>query len=125
MVLNVNPRTAGYGGEQAAALTARLLERLRSEPGVDAVSYSENGVMFGRDSRTNVIRPEGFVAGKRGYPRARLTSLDRTIFRRWGFHLWRGATSQKRDNIRRLPSSPSTRKWRRVCFLARILLAGG
>ena len=50
IVLNVNPQAAGYKGENAVAITQRVLERMRTIPGVTAASYSENGVLFGRDS---------------------------------------------------------------------------
>ena len=59
VMLNVNPRAAGYSIDQAVGVTHRILERLISVPGVNDASFSENGVMFGRDSSTNLIRRRG------------------------------------------------------------------
>ena len=97
-ILNVNPRTAGYHGEQAAALIERLLSRLRTAPGVDAVSFSDNGVMYGRDSHTNVIRPEGAIAGKEGYPRVAFDVVGPNYFSTMGIPLMAGRDFTERDD---------------------------
>jgi hypothetical protein len=99
VILNVNPRTAGYGGEQAAALIERLLERLKTVPGVGAVSFSHNGVMYGRDSHTNVIRPEGLVAGKEGYPRVAFDIVGPNYFSTMGIPLAAGRDFTERDDL--------------------------
>ena len=123
IVLNVNPQAAGYKGETAVAVTHRLLERIRTMPGITAASYSENGVLFGRDSGTDLIRPEGFPAAD-SYARARWDVVGPRTFRRWGFAWSRGVTSQNRTMNRRRGSSPSTRRWRSGCFRARNLSDG-
>jgi predicted permease len=97
-ILNVNPRTAGYRGEQAAAIIERLLERLKTVPGVAAVSFSDNGVMYGRDSHTNVIRPEGAVAGKEGYPRVAFDIVGPNYFSTMGIPFMAGRDFTERDD---------------------------
>jgi predicted permease len=70
LVLDLNPQGAGYRGDRAVALTRTLLERFEGVPGVASASVSENGVLRGRDLSTNLLRPEGFVAGPQGFPRS-------------------------------------------------------
>ena len=70
LVLDLNPQGAGYRGDRAVALTRTLLERIEGVPGVASASVSENGVLTARDLSTNLLRPEGFVAGPQGFPRS-------------------------------------------------------
>ena len=102
VILNVNPRAAGYRSEQVSSLTERLLVRLKSEPGVTAVSFSDNGVMYGRDSHTNLIRPEGLVAGKEGYPRVAFDIVGPNYFSTLAIPLAAGRDFTERDD----PQSP-------------------
>ena len=97
LVLNVNPQAAGYKGENAVAMTQRVLERMRTTPGVTAASYSENGVLFGRDSGTDLIRPEGFPAAD-SYPRARWDVVGPAYFSTMGISLVAGRDFTNRDN---------------------------
>jgi predicted permease len=98
VILDVNPRAAGYQLDHAAAATQRVLERLRVVPGVSAASFSENGVMFGRDSSTNLIRPQGFVAGAEGFPRAQWDIVGPHYFSTMGIPLVAGRDFTDRDN---------------------------
>ena len=68
LILDVNPQAAGYSGDRAVALHRRLLDRIKALPGVSSVSLSEHGVLTGRDSSTNLMHSEGFVAGPEGFP---------------------------------------------------------
>ena len=70
LIVDVNPHAAGYRADRAIALSRTLIEKLQAVPGVLAVSFSENGVLQGRDSSTNLMRPVGFAAGREGFPRA-------------------------------------------------------
>jgi predicted permease len=97
IVLNVNPQAAGYEGTNAVAITQRVLERIRTTPGVRAASYSENGVLFGRDSGTDLIRPEGFPAAD-SYPRARWDVVGPAYFSTMGISLVAGRDFTNRDN---------------------------
>jgi predicted permease len=61
VILDVDMRSRGYGGERLANLVHALRDRIGAVPGVAAVSYSENGVFSGTESATTVEVP-GFVA---------------------------------------------------------------
>jgi predicted permease len=97
IVLNVNPQAAGYKDENAVAVSQRVLERLRSMPGVAAASYSENGVFFGRDSSTDLMRPQGFPAAA-SYPRARWDVVGPMYFTAMGIPLVTGRDFTDGDN---------------------------
>ena len=96
IVLNVNPQAAGYKGDNAVAVTQRVLERLETLPGVTAASYSENGVLFGRDSSTDLIRPQGFPEAD-GYPPARWDVVGPAYFTAMGIQLITGRDFSDRD----------------------------
>jgi len=98
IVLNVNPQAAGYKGENALAISQRVLERLKTIPGVAAASYSENGVLFGRDSSTDLMRPEGFPAAP-SYPRARWDVVGPMYFSTMGIPLITGRDFTDRDSV--------------------------
>ena len=80
LVLDVNPHAAGYDGERAVELTRRLIDRIAAVPGVSAVSVSENGVLAGRDSSTNLMHPEGLAPGRDGYPRMQWDVVGPRLF---------------------------------------------
>jgi predicted permease len=71
LVLETPPQRSGIVDEHALITTRELQERLRGVPGVSAVAVSQHGVLSGTDNGTNQMRPEGFVAGKEGFPRSR------------------------------------------------------
>jgi predicted permease len=98
IVLNVNPQAAGYTDARAAAVTDRLLERLQTTPGVVMASYSENGVLFGRDSGTNLMRPPDFPSSADGYPPARWDVVGPQYFSTMGIPLAAGRDFTDRDN---------------------------
>jgi predicted permease len=98
VILDVNPRADGYAIDQSAAVTHRVLERLRGVPGITAASFAENGVMLGRDSSTNLIRPEGFVAGAEGFPRAQWDIVGPRYFSTMGIPLTAGRDFTDRDD---------------------------
>jgi predicted permease len=99
VVLDVNPRAAGYSIDQSAAVTHRVLERLRSVPGISSASFSENGVLFGRESGTNLIRPERFPAGPDGFPRAQWDVVGPQYFSTMGIALAAGRDFTDRDDV--------------------------
>ena len=65
-------------------------------PGITAASYSENGVLFGRDSGTDLIRPEGFPDAD-SYPRARWDVVGPAYFSTMGISLVAGRDFTNRD----------------------------
>jgi predicted permease len=99
LIVDVNPQAAGYGGERALALSRRLLEQMRAVPGVSSASLSENGVLMGRDSSTNLMRPSGFVAGPEGFPRAHWDVVGPGYFSTIGTPLLSGRDFNEHDEV--------------------------
>lgn len=99
LILDVNPQAAGYGGDRAIALNRRLLDRMKAVPGVSSVSLSEHGVLMGRDSSTNLMRPRGFVAGPEGFPRTQWDVVGPRYFSTIGTALLSGRDFSERDDV--------------------------
>ena len=98
LVVDINPQAAGYGGDRAAALTRRLLEKLAALPDVLAASFSEHGVLTGTDNGTDLMRPEGFAAGPEGFPRTRWDVVGPRYFSTLGTPLLAGRDFNERDD---------------------------
>jgi predicted permease len=56
----IDPIGAGYKGDGIGQIAQRVLEKLRTLPGIAAASYSDNGLFASRESGTR-IRVNGFV----------------------------------------------------------------
>jgi predicted permease len=54
LMLQVDPIGSGHTQEQVAPLLTELTARLRALPGVQRVSFSENGIFSGTESRTSI-----------------------------------------------------------------------
>jgi predicted permease len=100
LVLDVNPATAGYTGERAIELTRGMLERMKALPGVANVSLSENGLLMGRDSSTDLMHPKGFVAGPAGFPRMHWDIVGPQYFTTVGTPVRTGRDFIERDDAR-------------------------
>jgi predicted permease len=98
VVLDLNPASAGYTGERALGLSRRLLERIQSLPGVSSATVSENGLLTERDKGSNLMHPEGFVAGPEGYPRAKWDVVGPRYFATSGITLVAGRDFTDRDD---------------------------
>jgi predicted permease len=64
LVLDVDPKEAGYRGARMSELAMRLLDRVRAVPGVESTSFSQNGLYTGRSSSRHIVTdqftpPEG------------------------------------------------------------------
>jgi predicted permease len=75
----VDPIGAGYKGEEIGKVAQRVLEKLRTLPGITAASYSDNGLFADRESGTR-IRVNGFDLHPRKIPTPALTRSDLHIF---------------------------------------------
>lgn len=64
LVVDLDIQSRGYGGDRLVALLGALGVSLRRIPGVDAVTYSENGLFIGTESATTLSVP-GFEARER------------------------------------------------------------
>ena len=90
LVVDVNPMAAGYRDGAYAAVCQRLLERLNAVPGVASATFSENGVLTGRDSDTNRMRPDDFVPEGDGVPGTRFDAVGPRYFKTMGIPLLAG-----------------------------------
>jgi predicted permease len=99
LIVDTNPQAAGYRGERAVALNRRLLDRITALPGVSSVSVAEDGVLMGRDSSTNLMRPAGFVAGPAGFPRMHFDWVGPRYFATMGIPLVSGRDFTDRDDV--------------------------
>jgi predicted permease len=99
LILDVNPQAAGYSGDRAVALNRRLLDSIAAVPGVSSVSFSENAVLMGRDSSTNLMHPEGFIAGPEGFPRTHWDVVGPRYFSTMGTLLLAGRDFSQRDDV--------------------------
>jgi predicted permease len=99
IVLDVNPHAAGYAGDRAIALNRALLDRMKALPAVASVSMAENGVLMGRDSSTNLMRSEGFVAGPQGFPRTNWDVVGPGYFSTIGAPLVAGRDFTDQDTV--------------------------
>jgi predicted permease len=90
LVVDINPSAAGYAGDRALVLARRMLDRMHAIPGVSAVSLSEHGVLTGTDNGSNLMHPEGFVAGAEGYPHAQWDVVGPRYFSTLGIGLVTG-----------------------------------
>lgn len=60
LITDVDINARGYAGDRLQQLAHTLRDRIAAIPGVEAVTYSENGIFSGTDSGTNFEIP-GFV----------------------------------------------------------------
>jgi macrolide transport system ATP-binding/permease protein len=56
----IDPTGAGYKGDEIGKIAQRVLEKVRTLPGITAASYSDNGLFADHESGTR-IRVNGFV----------------------------------------------------------------
>jgi predicted permease len=99
VVIDVNPQGQGYPPDGAIALIRRLVDGIQAVPGVSSVSFSENGVLMGRNSSTNLLRPQGYVAGPDGFPRSHFDWVGPRYFSTMGIPLLSGRDFTDRDHV--------------------------
>ncbi len=65
VLLGTDLAGSGYRPPQRLAIARRLMEHLRSVPGVVGVTVSENGIFSSTDSTTDSLQVEGFTAARK------------------------------------------------------------
>jgi predicted permease len=95
--LDVDTREAGYQGPRATDFNRRLLERLTTLPGVQAVTFSEDGVFSGRNSNAQ-LGAEGFVAPDGEQRSAFYDTVGPRYFTTLGARLVSGRDFDEKDN---------------------------
>jgi predicted permease len=61
LVIDIDPKSAGYTKQTYASICDRLLRRIAALPGINSATFSQNGLFTGRDS-TSDLRAEGRTA---------------------------------------------------------------
>ena len=103
LVLETAPQRTGTVDERALVTTRELQERMRAVPGVSAVAVSQHGVLSGVDNGTNLMRSEGFVAGREGFPRTRWDVVGPGYFGAVGAPLRAGRDFDEHDTAGSAP----------------------
>jgi predicted permease len=99
LILDANPRAAGYQGAAYAAFSNRVLDDFRNIPAVTAVTFSENGALMGRNSGTNRMRPDDFVPGTEGIPHTDFDVVGPRYFATMNIALLAGRDFAESDNV--------------------------
>ena len=81
---------SNYSEPAAADFYDRLLERVRTLPGVEAASLGLTTPLGGRNPAMSVERVEGYQAGPREHPYGEFNVVDRDYFRALGVPLLQG-----------------------------------
>jgi predicted permease len=89
LLMNVDPVAAGYQGARLESFPRDLLEHLRAVPGIDAVTFSDNGIFSGTESNTTV-RVEGYPSPAEGNPSVNYDVAGARYFATVGIPLVRG-----------------------------------
>ncbi len=97
LVARLDPIGAGYKGDDIGKVSQRILEKIRTLPGVTASSYSDNGLFGGRDSGTDV-RVAGFQPATRKDAMARFDQVGPGYFHSLGIPIALGRDFKATDN---------------------------
>ena len=104
LTARVDTRGAGYSDDERQALYRRLVERLQALPGVQSVSLSANGPLWG-SQRISSLSVEGYKAGPDEQLRTNEEIVTDRYFETVGLRLIEGRLFRPEDHI---PDSKST-----------------
>jgi predicted permease len=96
LMLTVDGLTAGYKDQRLAALWRDLVDRLRAVPGIQGVTYSENGLFSGSESGDQ-IDVEGFTPQDKKDKGSRFDSVGPQYFSTVGIPLLLGREFDQHD----------------------------
>jgi predicted permease len=96
VLVRVDLLSAGYAGERLPVVYNELRDRLARVPGVEAVTYSENGLFSGSESGDR-ITVEGYTPKKRQDAHARFDEVGPDYFRVVGIPVKLGRDISPRD----------------------------
>jgi predicted permease len=97
LVATIDAQRAGYEGPRLAALLRDLTDRLARLPGVQGVTYSENGIFSGTESGTT-LQVESFRARADTDTLVAYDDVGPGYFRVTGAHVLRGRDFEPRDD---------------------------
>jgi predicted permease len=96
LLLRVDPLTSGYRGPEIAKLAERVRERLSAIPGVQGVTYSENGLFSGPES-AGPITAEGHIVHSEADMIARFDQIGPGYFSTIGIPILLGRDISPQD----------------------------
>ncbi|HEY1338367.1 MAG TPA: FtsX-like permease family protein [Bryobacteraceae bacterium] len=96
-VLDLDTREAGYQGAAVSAFNRRLLDKLSALPGVEAVTFSEDGLYSGRNSNGQ-MGADGFSAPPGKRRNAYYDHVGPRYFTTLGARILAGRDFDDRDN---------------------------
>ena len=96
LLISVDPSPAGYKGASTVQLFDRLLERVRSIPGVNSASVSENG-LFSHSESGDRITVEGYNSSNPRDLNARFDVVGPDYFKTTGIGLLLGREFTRQD----------------------------
>jgi predicted permease len=97
VALRVDPTASGYPIPQQLPLTRRLVERLRSIPGLTGVTVSENGIFGSTDSGSDGLQVEGFNSTRKEDLTASVDQIGPHYFSVVGVPILSGREFDERD----------------------------
>jgi predicted permease len=96
VLARVDPVGAGYKGDEIGRKCVELMKRLAALPGVERVTFSENGLFSGTES-ASLIEIPGFPHKARDDQRARFDQVGPGYFTNVGIPLLLGRDIEERD----------------------------
>ena len=99
LVVDVDARGRAYEGDRLAQLTRGIVERLSRVPGVEGVTFSENGIFSGTESGTTIQVP-GFTMRSAGDSTTLYDQVGPGYARTIGATLLAGRDFAERDDVR-------------------------
>ncbi len=99
ILMRVDPISAGYVGDDIGRVCVRLLERVRTIPGVTAATFSENGLFSGTESSASVTI-EGYTPSSQADRVVRFDQVGPGYFTNVGIPLLLGRDFNESDNER-------------------------
>lgn len=90
---------SGYPASQRLPLSRRLLEHLRSLPGVAGATVSQNGIFSRLDSSTDILQVEGFVPTRKDDSTSSFDQVGPHYFQVLGVPIKAGREFDERENV--------------------------
>ncbi|HEV3199591.1 MAG TPA: ABC transporter permease [Bryobacteraceae bacterium] len=118
LVVEVNPEDSGYKEAAAVSLNTRLRERIAAAPGVEAVSFSQNGIYSWRNYSTS-FEADGFSNSDPHNHYGFYDHVGPYFFTTVGAHLLAGRDFTERDDAGAPNVAIVTREFARRVFEAR------
>ncbi|HLJ50553.1 MAG TPA: ABC transporter permease [Bryobacteraceae bacterium] len=99
LVISADLAGSGYPPSQRVPVSRRLVEHLRSLPGVAGVTVSQNGIFSRLDSSTDILQVEGFVPTRKDDSSSSFDQVGPHYFQVLGVPIKAGREFDERENV--------------------------